>query len=252
MRGLTAITDAVPPYADVRGLVRDTNQMSEVFGGMMPQTPAWVTAANGGFLENDYGHYFQLPIQRPRGRPWLGEYRWFVARGSAGMEDRVTSMVGPVQLVKKADDWWLFESKKPPASIGGLEIVRYAQEGGRLAVSGTDPPVTLRVADKVFGGGLATHPFSRIQVRARAPGHHLKGLVGIDDAAHDATEVIFSVMSTDLRVLFQSPPMANHQAPVAFTVPLDGRTDLLLSAETTPRMKGRGGQVDWLDLQVSE
>jgi hypothetical protein len=252
MRGLAVITKAVPPYVDIHGLVRDTDQMSKVFGGMLPQTPAWVTAANGGFLENDYGHYFQLPIQRPVGRPWLGEYRWFVARGRGGTQGRVESMVGPVRVVAEADDWWLFESTRPPLSTGGLEVVRYAQENGRLAVAGAAPGVTLRVADRVFGAGLATSAFSRIQVRARAAGHNLKGLVGIDDTAPGPTEVVFEVMTTDRKVLFQSPPLTNHQPALPFVVPIGGRTDLLLSAETTPRTGGHNIRVDWLELRVGD
>ncbi|HEY4186523.1 MAG TPA: NPCBM/NEW2 domain-containing protein [Polyangia bacterium] len=253
MRGLAEISEVIPPYADVHGLVRDTNAMSEVFGGMLPQTPAWVTAANGGFLENDYGHYFQLPIQRPYGKPWVGEYRWFVARGPAGTLARVTSMVGPVRVVKQADDWWLLESTTPPITLGGLEVVRYAQDSGRLSVGHSRAGGPLQVAGQVHAEGLATHALSRIQVRVRAPGRFLKGMVGIDDSAGGTTALLFEVMDTNRKVLFQSPPVVPHQPPLPFAVPLDGRTDLVLSVELAPGLKSNdNAHADWLDLRVSD
>jgi hypothetical protein len=35
-------------------------------------------------------------------------------------------------------------------------------------------------------------------------------------------------------------------------VPIGGRTDLLLSAETTPRTGGHNIRIDWLELRVSD
>jgi NPCBM/NEW2 domain len=251
LRGLTAVIAAIPPHADVRGLVTNTDHESAVFGGMLGQTPAWVTAANAGFLENDSGGYFQLPIQRPRGKPWIAEYRWSVARGGADTPARVSGWVGWARVVAHADDWWLFESMRPPPATGGLEVVRYAQEWKSLQVGRSLDGHPLRVAGHTFASGFGTHALSRIQVRVQADGKTLHGQVGIDDEAGGPTEVVFKIGGTNGPLLYESPPIGNGQPAVPFAVPLGGRRDLILSAEISPRCKSNSNaHADWLDLKV--
>jgi len=251
LRGLSALIAAIPPHADVRSLVISTEHDSAAFGAMMGQTPAWITAANAGFLENDSGGYFQLPIQRPRGKPWITEYRWFVARGGPGTPTRVSGSMGPVRLVEHADDWWLFESQRPPAATGGLEVVRYAQEWRSLQVGRSLDGRPLRVGGQTFTTGFGTHAFSRIQVRVRANGQTLRGRVGIDDEAGGPTELVFTIRGIDCQLLYESPPITNNQVAVPFAVPLGGRRDLILSVEISPRCKdNKNAHADWLDLKV--
>jgi hypothetical protein len=255
MRGLTTITKAIPPYVDVQGLVGDTDPSSEVFGGMMSQTPAWVTAANAGFLENDSGHYFQLPIQRPMGAPWLGEYHWFVARGGADTPARVAAKVGPVEEVKRDETWWLFRSSAPPLALGGLEVARYSQGAFRLGLGHSFAGGALGVAGKTYDAGLATHAPSRIALRVRAPGHRLTGLVGIDDdVGTQATTIVFKVTTIDgKKVLFQSPPVSSGRPAVPFSVALQGEKDLLLTADIAPPATTiNDAHADWLSLQIGK
>lgn len=255
MAGLTTIIATIPPHVDVRGLLTDTDNRSRVFGAVMGQTPAWVTASNRGFLENDSGGYYQIPIQRPHNKPWIPQsaYRWFVARGSSGIERRVKSLVGPVRVVERADNWWLFESERPPLSTGGLEVVRYIQEWANLEVDSSLEHRPLQVAGTSYSSGFAAHALSRIQVRVKANGSRLRGLVGVDDAASNPTELVFKIRGTDGHPLFESPPVTNRKAAVPFDVPLGGRRDLILSAEVTPRHGGNNGaHADWLALQVVE
>jgi hypothetical protein len=253
MKGLTAITKAVPTYADVRPLVGETDTSSDAFSGMMTQTPAWLTAANAGFLENDSGHYFQLPIQRPLGEPWLGEYRWFVARGGADIPEKVAAKVGPVQVVERADTWWLLHSTAPPLVVGNVEIARYSQGAFLLAVGHAFSGAPLRVGGRAFASGLATHAPSRIEVRLPPAGPRLTGLVGIDDdVAGHATTIVFKVTSIDgKKVLFQSPPISTGHAAVPFSVDLQGARDLLLTADIArPATTIDNAHADWLDLKV--
>lgn len=258
MHGLAVITKAIPAYADVRPMVGDTDAGSEAFGGMMAQTPAWVTAANAGFLENDSGHYFQLPIQRPLDQPWLGEYRWFVARGGADVPEKVAAKVGPVEVVKRAETWWLLRSTAPPLAVANVQVARYSQGAFRLGVGHAFSGASLKVAGRSFATGLATHAPSRIEIRVPADGQRLTGMVGIDDdvEAGHSTTIVFRVTSIDGKtVLFQSPPVSAHQAAVPFSIPLQrgaGRwSDLLLTADIAPPATDiNNAHADWLDLKV--
>ena len=254
LRGLTALIQAVPRGVDVQELVVDTGPNSEAFGrGAIGQVTAWLTAANGGFLSNDSGGYFQLPIRRPPGKPWLGEYRWFVARGPGDVPFRVRSRVGGVDVVKHADDWWLFASKTPPRALPGLEVVRYAQGWGSLDLNHSLSNGGLRVAGQPFALGLATHAVSKIQIRAAAasPGAHLHGAVGIDDDAGGPTTLVFEVRTPDGKRLWASPPLAPGHGAVPFDVPLQGRTDVILAVELGPGVAdNRNAHGDWLDLRV--
>jgi len=254
VRGLTELTRAIPRGVDVQELVVDTGPNSEAFGrGAIGQVTAWLTAENGGFLSNDSGGYFQLPIRRPPGRPWVGEYHWFVARGGSDIPMRVSSRVGAVDLVKHADDWWLFTSKTAPRALGGLEVVRYAQGWGGLVLDRALSGGPLRAAGQSFAHGLATHAQSKIQVRASAagPGAHLRGAVAIDDDAGGPTELVFEIWEPGGKRLWTSPPLSPGHAAVPFDVPLQGRTDLLLAVELAPKVAdNRNAHADWLDLRV--
>ena len=45
LRGLTVLAAAIPPHADVRGLVGDTDPVSESFGNVLSQAAGWVTGS---------------------------------------------------------------------------------------------------------------------------------------------------------------------------------------------------------------
>lgn len=254
LRGLTALIDAIPRGVDVQELVVDTGPNSEAFGrGAIGQVTGWVTAANGGFLSNDSGGYFQLPIRRPPGRPWVGEYHWFVARGASDIPMRVASRVGAVDVVKHAADWWLFTSKTPPRVQGGLEVVRYAQGWGGLSVDRSLSGGALRAAGQTFTHGLATHALSKIQVRAPSvgPGGHLRGAVAVDDDAGGPTELVFEILVPGGKRLWTSPPLGPGHPAVPFDVPLQGRSDAILAVEMAPKITdNRNAHADWLDLRV--
>jgi len=254
LRGLTALIRSIPRGVDVQELVVDTGPNSEIFGrGAIGQVTAWLTASNGGFLSNDSGGYFQLPIRRPPGRPWIGDYRWFVARGGGDIPGRVRGRVGDVDLVKHADDWWLFVSKTPPRKLGGLEVVRYAQGWGGLSLDRSLSGGPLRAAGQTFTHGLATHAVSTIQVRASSvtAGAHLRGAVAVDDDAGGPTELVFEVREPGGKRLWVSPPVGTGHAAVPFDVPLQGRTDVILGVELGPKVReNRYGHADWLDLRI--
>jgi len=254
LRGLTALIKAVPLGVDVQELVVDTGPNSEAFGrGAIGQVTAWLTAANGGFLSNDSGGYFQLPIRRPPGMPWVGEYRWFVARGASDIPMRVASRVGPVDVVERADGWWLLTSKTPPRRVNGLEVVRYAQGWGGLSVDHALSGGPLRAAGQTFAHGLATHALSKIQVRASSvdAGTHLRGAVAVDDDAGGPTQLVFEISVPGGKPLWRSPPLGPGHPAVPFDVALQGRTDALLAVELAPNVAdNRNAHADWLDLRV--
>ena len=109
------------------------------------------------------------------------------------------------------------------------------------------------MAGRAYATGLATHARSRIQVRVTASGARLRGQVAVDDTAPGATAIVFKILGTDGAVLFASPPLVNQRPPVAFSVELAGRRDLLLAAETSRRPEDlRNAHADWLDLQVGD
>jgi len=254
LRGLAEVTRAIPRGVDVQELVVETGPNSEVFGrGAIGQVTAWLTAANGGFLSNDSGGYFQLPIRRPPGRPWVGEYHWFVARGASDVPMRVHARVGAVDLVKHAGDWWLFTSKETPRQVGGLEVVRYAQGWGGLVVDRSLSGGPLRAAGQTFAHGLATHALSTIQVRPSkvGPGTHLRGAAAVDDDAGGPTQLLFEIREAGGKRLWASPPLGPGQAAVPFDIPLRGDSDLILTVELAPKVtENRNAHADWLDLRV--
>ena len=254
LRGLTALSRVIPRGVDVQEQVVDMNPNSEVFGRWaIGQVTAWVTAANGGFLSNDSGGYFQLPIRRPPGKPWVGEYHWFVSRGGNDIPARVATRVGAVDVVAHADDWWLLASKAAPRKLGGLEVVRYAQGWGALMQDRSLSGGPLRADGRSFTQGLATHALSKIQVRASSAGAraHLRGAVAIDDDASGPTELVFEIREVSGKRLWSSGPVAPHHAAVPFDVPLQGRTDLILAVDLAPAVtENRNAHADWLDLRV--
>jgi hypothetical protein len=100
---------------------------------------------------------------------------------------------------------------------------------------------------------MATHAPSRIEVRLPRSGQRLTGLVGVDDDVEGhATTIVFKVTTIDgKKILFQSQPLANGHAAVPFAVPLQGATELLLTAEIAPPATTiDNAHADWLDLKV--
>lgn len=252
MAGLTALTNAMEPYWDVRTLVVNTSPDSEAFGSMQfGQTPAWVTAAHGGILENDSGFYFQLPVQRRSNKPFPSRYRYLIARGEADRVERVVRrIVGSVQLIRREGAWFLFEAPPLIISGGDLTIVRSAQGWDELKIDRAVTDAALSVGNVRYPKGLGTHARSYIRVRTkRGAFSRLVGACGIDDAAGERGSALFRIRTPQGFILFRSDVTKRGESARFFSVPVVSGQDLVL--EVLPA----GGSTldahaDWVDLKL--
>ena len=82
LHGLDEIMQFVEPGSDIHGLLPETGARSDAMGELqIGQTMAWITTIQGGFLHNDSGRYFQIPVQRRLDVAWPSHSRYYLTRG---------------------------------------------------------------------------------------------------------------------------------------------------------------------------
>jgi len=250
LEGLTALTKAMEPASDVRGVVRDTSPDSMPFGPwQLDETSAWITAVRGGILENDSGSYFQMPIQRRRKFPFPYRYRYLIARGEKETASRnVRRIERRAQLIEASGDWYLFEA--PPLAVikNSLIVIRFAQGWGKLKINRSVTGGPLSVAGIPYNRGLGSHAISYIRVRALTLGSRLEGACGIDDAGV-LGRAIFIIRTLDGTTLFESGIVNHGESARSFSVPIKSGQDLILEALPVGG-NASDAHADWLDLRL--
>jgi beta-galactosidase len=128
-----------------------------------------------------------------------------------------------------------------------LDISKTKQEWKEAARDFNLLGYRLRVADRVFTNGMATHAASELYVELRGA-HRFLAEVGVDDTSdHPESRSVFQVIG-DGRLLWQSEPLKRGMKPVAVDVDLTGYKHLLLRVD--PWRDGtEGDHADWLNAR---
>jgi hypothetical protein len=251
--GLGDLIAEVKPGSDVSGLLADTDPDSEALGrAQFYHAMAWIPAERGGFLENDSGRYYQIPVQRRLDVTWPSHPRYFIARGDV---ERASALAGeranaPVRLAKQSGSWLLFEVERPTLHTGDLTVVRYGEQGGELRVDrSTDGQFV--IGGRAYETGLGARGRSSIEVRPMHGGGALVGEVGLADGALQSARAEFQVFGSGRTLLWSSGPVTTGSPATPFRVPLPpGPPDDLLLV--TRALDSRGfGDADWVDLRVT-
>ena len=251
LRGLHDLTARIEPESDIENVLgRDMPGLpgheGRQFGwNQLGQTPGWVTADQGGILDNDGARFFHVPLQRRPG-PWITRYRYVIIRGTgSAVKDYAGQLDHHPRLVGQRDDWYLFE--RPPLRAGDVEALRSIQGWGELRANSAVDQGPLLIGGQIFSSGFGTHVPSLIRVRLLHPGRVLEGGYGIDDAGWKTLRVRFRIRDDSGRVLLLSEPVSAGTVH-RFSVPVTGQRELLL--EVLAEGSITGGQVDWVDLSV--
>lgn len=247
--GLVELAVDLDPDGDVMQLVTKTAPHSEVFGRMQfGQMPAWLTAESGNLLENDSAVYFQMPVRRKRtGFP--SRYLHVIARGDLARAKQVVRRIRPdARFVRAYGDWLLFED--PPHRVGPITVVRDAQGWKSLRYNRAVSGAPLRINGRRYLQGLGGRAQSFIRVRADQVGSRLAGSVGVDDSSEGRATLSFRIRDSDGKVLFQTEEMTSKMDAVPFSIPLDGRREVLLEAMSAGSTAY--AHASWVDLHLVE
>jgi hypothetical protein len=248
--GCRELARFIPPGTDLRTLVTATDLDSKVFGELeLGQVPAWITAEQGGMLENDSGTtlYYQVPLRRRDDVEFPSAYRFDISYGAF---DRYAETLQPytagARLVRTFGDWLLFERK--PIKTRDYFVVRSGQSDGELKVNRAASGHGLSVAGVAFPKGLGAQARSFARLRFVRPATRFEGACGVDDGAGGAGRAKFRIRSDKRGTLFESGVVKSGEAVRRFSVALAGETELLL--EVLPAGTFEFGHGDWVDLAL--
>ena len=130
LRGLRELSPLVEPESDIQNTLGDFGHEGRQFGwNEIGQTPGWVTAEQGGILDNDSARFFHVPLMRRPG-PWITRYRYVLLRGTWSAVQAWVGRLDHAQLVQRRDDWYLYE--QPPLRGGDVEALRAVQGWAEL------------------------------------------------------------------------------------------------------------------------
>jgi len=245
LRGLHKLTALIEPESDIQNEVPSSADGGRQFGwNEIGQTPGWVTAQQGGILDNDSARFFHVPLRRWSG-PWITRYRYILVKGPPPVVQSHVARFEDPHLVGQVDDWYLYE--QPPLRAGDVEALRSIQPWRVLRTGASVDGAPLTIGGQRFASGFGTHARSLIRVRLLRPGRVFEGGYGLDDEAWKTARVRFRIRDEHRRVLFLSEPVGTGPAH-RFSVPLNGQRQLLL--EVLPEGDNNGAHADWVDLSV--
>jgi hypothetical protein len=244
LAGLRELTARIEPESDIQNVVAPMTDGGSQFGwNEIGQTPGWVTAEQGGILDNDSAAFFHVPVQRRPG-PWLTRFRYAIIRGTPSrVQDYARTRLDHPTLIGQKDDWYLYE--QPPLRAGDVEALRSTQGYGVLRANTSVDGQPLSIGGQRFANGFGTHLTSMIRVRLLHPARVFEGGYGIDDEGWKTVRARFRIRDNSGRVLLLSDSVAPGQLR-RFSVPLTGQRELLL--EVLPAADSPGGHVDWVEL----
>jgi hypothetical protein len=245
LTGLEEVKKRIPAGRDVQLFLGHAD--SAAFGGAaLRQVVAWTTADQGGFLENDIGRYFQIPVQRRPSLPWPTEFPYLVTRGD--MHEARAAVGRAPELVASAGHFRVFAGEVTPLQVPGLEVVRFAQSWKKPAQDRAVGGGALLVAGRRYDAGIGTHARSVLEMRAGSRIHRIHGSVGMDDGAPAEGHALFRIMDARRHDLWVSREMTQGEPAMSFDVSfdrLDG--DLFLVTQPVGDVL-ENAHTDWLDV----
>jgi hypothetical protein len=251
-RGLYEIAEHVPMGAGLRGIVEETDNLSEAFGPKQhSQAAAWIAALRSGYLENDSAKSFQVPIRRRDSEGWFSHYEWLLARG--GSNDVLTvarHFDSSAEEVFREGKWVLLRSQARPMAIGDIEVARFTQQFGELQLGGWGNGAPLAIGGQVFATGFGVRPISKVQLRLASQARALEGAFGIDDRAVPGTGARFEILDGFGKILLDGGTVVAGDPPKKFSIDLGGRRDLLLQVLPGPSTGEYHPLAEWVDLRA--
>lgn len=248
--GCFELAKSIPPGTDVQTLVVATQIDSEVFGQTeLGQVPAWITAEQGGMMENDSGTslYYQIPIRRREDFPFPSEYRFAIAYGELTRFGGILrSLTGRAEPTRSAGKWRLYE--RPPIATPDYFVVRWGQSFGSAHADASVSGRPLTVAGTVFAHGLGVHARSFVRLRFSRAARSFEGGCGVDDGAGRHVKMRFRVSSDRRGTLFDSGVVRDGEPARRFSVELAGDSELVL--EVLPDGAIDHEHADWVDLAL--
>jgi len=249
LSGMDEIARAIPAGADLQTVVPETDSRSDEFGaGQLGQVPAWISAERGGMVDNDSAAaiYFQIPIKRNDG-PFPTNFRYVIGHGEyRRYGSRMRSWTGSSEPLARAGNWLLY--RRAGIETDDYEVLRNAQGYGQLVVNRSVGASSLSIAGVRYDTGLGGHAQSFIRLRFKRPAARFHGACGVDDSAGGGGQVVFRVRDSRGQVLFESPLQRGGMPAVAFSVPLEGRQELVLEAHAPSGIAS--AHADWVDLKL--
>ena len=247
LAGLHDVAMHMEPGMDVRNFVVQTGPHSEVFGPMQfGQVAAWITAEHGGLIDNDSTKYYQIPIKR-NPVPFTSHPRYVVARGPVErVAPAVADQVKGARLILEARPWLLFEDRYPDG--GDFTVVRATQSWRQLNIDRAVSGGPLSIAGVSYAHGLGTHAESFIRVRIAGAASRFAGACGVDDRERAIGKARFRIRDNAGEVLFESGEVVGGEPARHFSVPLAGRSELLLEVGVVNAIPH--AHADWVDLRI--
>lgn len=250
LAGLTELQSKMPEGSDVQTLVTATELDSKAFGSQqLGQTPAWVTASQGGMIENDSATnlYYQIPIKRNDDFPAPQDFRFAIAHGDVGRYgSMLRGMTGAREPKKRAGKWLLYE--RPPIETSDYHVVRWGQNYGKLRKDASVGGSPLTIAGVRYERGLGTHARAFARLKFRRANTTLQGACGLDDAAAGKGRARFRIQDDDDRVLFDSGELTQGHAAKAFSVTVPENGELFF--EVLPVGNIHFAHANWVDLKL--
>jgi hypothetical protein len=250
LAGLTELQAKIPAGSDVQTLVVVTELDSKAFGSQqLGQAPAWVTATQGGMIENDSATnlYYQIPIKRNDDFPPPQDFRFAIAHGDVGRYgSMLRSMTGAREPTKRAGKWLLYE--RPRIEGRDYRVVRWGQTYGKLRKDTAVGGSALTIAGVRYQTGLGTHARSFVRLKFQRANTTLQGACGLDDAANGPGRARFRIQDDDDRILFDSGELTRGQAAKTFSVKVPESGELFF--EVLPVGSIDFDHADWVDLEL--
>jgi hypothetical protein len=246
--------------AGLRGLASDLPKMATISGkpllktadsawlgtGQLRHVGAWLTSLSGGVYENDFARYFQLPVQRLTGLPWVRTTSATIFRGQAPQD--VASMgqtSGPLKYIRNSGEWHVAVYGLPQV-VAGLSVVSWGQDWGVLRVHRSVQDRELSVGGVTYPIGLGSHINGWVQLYAQESDCRLKVGCGIDDGSGGVSHAQCSVEREDGAIVWASPIQSSSKPPTFASVRVPAGGSVFLIGRSVARHGVDHGHLNWL------
>lgn len=250
--GLDRIARHIPADSDVQLFAEE--RFSRAFDtGQLGQVVAWLPAARGGFIENDQGRFWNIPVQRRPQVPWPQHFEYRVTRGTRASAQKTVG--SDYRLIAVEGAFHVFRREPVRPHLSGLDFIRVGHfkgasmrvlpaHGARDPVGGVPTAQRVSESDGIEIGSpsvLQLRPVARAR-QGRPMPWRLQGRARLAEAKPGET-ARFVVSDAFRQPLWSSAVVSSCSAEVAMDIPIDRPGDVFLSIESThgnPRARWSG------------